>query len=155
MTPVDLTATAAASATSTVTAAASVSGVPFPPLAHPGMDEEVLATALTVGYRSASEDRGLEFVEGARARHCRVALDGRTFQAAFPHVGWMSARVDLHRWRGTLDYWIFLDGEVGQVSASINGEASSLGRAGLQATLYATLTATDRGASVVIEAPRP
>ena len=36
------------------------------------------------GYRAAAEDRGLEFVEGARARHCRIALDGRTFQAAFP-----------------------------------------------------------------------
>ena len=128
---------------------------PFPPLAHPALDRELLATALTVGYRSAAEDRGLEFVEGARARHCRVALDGRTFQAAFPAVGWISAREDLHRWRGALDYWIFLDGQIGQVSAAINGEAQSLGRVGLQANLFAALTATDRGSPVSIDAPRP
>ena len=131
----------------------AVNGVPFPPLPRPGLDREVLDTALTVGYRSAAEERGLEFVEGARARHCRVALDGRTFLAAFPAAGWMSSHEDLHRWRGALDYWIFLDGQVGQVTAVINGEAQSLGRAGLQANLYATLTATDRGDAVAIEAP--
>jgi hypothetical protein len=129
-------------------------GVPFPSLAHPALDLEVLAASLTPGYRSAAEERGLEFVEGARARHCRIAMDGRTFQAAFPAAGWMSAQQDLHRWRGTLDYWVFLDGEVGQVIADVNGEALGLGRAGLQASLYATLTATDRGRGVTIEAPR-
>jgi hypothetical protein len=130
-------------------------GIAFPPLAHPGLDREVLATALAPGYRSAAEERGLEFVEGARARHCRIALDGRTFQAAFPAVGWMSVHQDLHRWRGSLDYWIFLDGQVGQVTAAVNGEAQSLNRTGLQANLTATLTATDRATPVAIAAPAP
>ena len=131
----------------------AASGVPFPALSRPGLDREVLDTALTPGYRSPAEDRGLEFVEGARARHCRVALDGRAFQAAFPAAAWMSSQQDLHRWRGALDYWIFLDGQVGQVTAAVNGEAQGLGRAGLQANLYANLTATDRSQSVTIEAP--
>ncbi len=129
-------------------------GIPFPSLAHPAPDLEVLAAALSPGNRSAAEELGLEFVEGARARHCRIAVDGRNFQAAFPAAGWISEQADLHRWRGTLDYWIFLDGEVGQVIAEINGEAQSLAREGLQANLYATLTATDRGTPVTIEVPR-
>lgn len=138
-----------------VTASAAPSaGTPIPPATRPEMDREVVATALTVAYRVAAEDRGLEFVEGARARHCRVALDGPTFQAAFPAIGWISETQDLHRWRGALDYWIFLDGEIGQVSAVVNGEALSLGRVGLQANLFATLTATDRGRPETIEAPR-
>lgn len=127
---------------------------PFPPAANPTLDREVLATALSVGYRSAAEERGLEFIEGARSRHCRVALDGRTFQAAFPAVGWMATHEDLHRWRGALDYWIFLDGQIGQVEAVVNGEAQSLGRTGLQANIYATLTATNRERPVTIEAPQ-
>ena len=99
-------------------------GFPLAPSAHPALDREVVMTALTVPYRSAAEDRGLEFVEGARARHCSVALDGRTFEAAFPAVAWISAHEDLHRWRGALDYWIFLDGQIGQVTALVNGEAA-------------------------------
>jgi hypothetical protein len=122
-------------------------------VARPTLDIDVVATVLATDNRKAAEERGLEFVEGARARHCRLAIDGRTFQAAFPAVLWMSAQQDLHRWRGSLDYWIFLDGEVGQVSATINGEAQSLGRAGLQANLSASLTATDRGRPVEIRAP--
>jgi hypothetical protein len=128
-------------------------GAASPAFVRPGVDLEVQASALTTGYRSAAEDRGLEFVEGARARHCRVALDGRTFQAAFPVATWMSVRQDLHRWRGTLDFWLFLDGEVGKVTATVNGEAAGVGRTGLQANLEATLTIVDRGSLVTIEAP--
>jgi len=128
-------------------------GLAAPAIELPLLDESVLATALTTAYRSAAEDRGLEFVEGARARHCRVALDGKTFQAAFPAATWVSVKQDLHRWRGSLDYWLFLDGQVGQVTATVNGEAQSLGRTGIQATLAASLTATDRGARVSIAAP--
>jgi hypothetical protein len=130
-------------------------GTAFPAVVRPALDREVLDSALTPGYRAAAEERGLEYVEGARARHCRLALDGRTFQLAFPEAGWISSREDLHRWRGTLDFWVFLDGEVGQVTATINGEARSLGRSGLQAYLTATLSATDRGAPVTIQPPGP
>ena len=54
---------------------------------------QVLLTALTVPYRTAAEERGLEFVEGRPARHCRIALDGLTFEAAFPRrAGWRPPR---------------------------------------------------------------
>ena len=122
-------------------------------VARPTIDQDLVVSALASSSRKAAEERGLEFLEGARARHCRVAIDGRAFQAALPAVLWMSSRQDLHRWRGSLDYWIFLDGQIGQVSATINGEARSLGRDGLQAHLSATLTATDRGRPLEIRAP--
>ena len=31
---------------------------------------------------------------------------------------WLVGDADLHRWRGQLDYWVFLDGELGQVAGS-------------------------------------
>jgi hypothetical protein len=127
--------------------------MPPPIVADPALDATVLPAALPAGDRITAEDRGLEFVEGARARHCRIALDGTTFQEAFPEARWMSSEQDLHRWRGELDYWIFLDGQVGQVQAAMNGEAESLGRDGLMANLLAKLMATDRGAPVTVEAP--
>jgi hypothetical protein len=126
-------------------------GVP----ADPQLDQLVLATALIPANRTAAEERGLEFVEGARARHCRIAIDGPRFAAAFPEVMWFGSPLDLHRWRGQLDYWLFLDGELGQVVASVNGEAAGLGRPGLLATIHVTLSATDRGVPTTVEAPAP
>ena len=75
------------------------------------VDREALGAALSPAQRVAAEDRGLEYVEGARARHCRIAVDGPTFQAAFPEIAWLAGLdADLHRWRGQLDYWVFVDG---------------------------------------------
>ena len=65
----------------------------------------------------------MEVIEGARARRCRIAIDGTTFREAFPQVAWLVGDADLHRWRGQLDYWVFLDGQLGQVAGSANGEA--------------------------------
>ena len=48
------------------------------------VDSQVLAIALDPGARATAENRGVEFVEGARGRHCRVAIDGPTFVSAFP-----------------------------------------------------------------------
>jgi hypothetical protein len=117
------------------------------------LDRQVVSTALALPQRSAPEERGLEFVEGARARHCRIAITGTTFALAFPQVSWIVGQPDLHRWRGRLDYWVFSDGEVGQVDAAVNGEAVSLGDPGLQANLRATMIATDRDRPVSITPP--
>jgi hypothetical protein len=141
------------SETDKAAAGLTAGGTRFPPVARPALDQEVFDSTLSPAYREAAEDRGLEFVEGARARHCRIALDGTTFLAAFPEAGWMAANEDLHRWRGALDYWVFLDGQVGRMEATVNGEAASLGREGLLANLDAILTATDRGAPVTIARP--
>ena len=109
--------------------------------------------ALAYGNRATSEDHGLELIEGARARRCRVAVDGATFRATFPQVRWLVGDADLERWRGQLDYWVFLDGELGQIAGSINGEATELGVDAILGTIEIRLTATERDRIVVVYPP--
>ena len=122
-------------------------------VADEAVDLQLLATGLTPANRIAAEDRGLEFVEGARARHCRIAIDGPTFLVSFPQVGWLTGDADLHRWRGQLDYWIFVDGELGRAEGSVNGEAITIGRDGLRGTIRTTLIAVDRDRPTTIDPP--
>jgi hypothetical protein len=119
------------------------------------VDEQALAIALSPDYRSTAEDRGLEVIEGARARRCRIAVDGATFAAAFPEAAWLVGPADLHRWRGQLDYWIFQDGELGQVAGSANGEAAGIVPGALNGTIDVRLTATERGRDAVVYPPTP
>jgi hypothetical protein len=122
-------------------------------VAADSLDVRALSTALTPDYRATAEDRGVEVLEGARARRCRIAIDGATFEAAFPQVRWLVGSADLHRWRGQLDYWVFLDGQVGQVAGSVNGEAVGVVPDALQGTVELRLTATERGRNFVIYPP--
>jgi len=127
--------------------------VPVEAVEREDVDLQVLATALRSTNLVTAEELGLEFVEGARARHCRVAVDGTTFAAAFPQVRWLAGQADLHRWRGDIDYWVFTDGELGRAEGSIGGEAGALGLDGLQGTLRATLIAVDRDRPVSVVRP--
>ena len=117
------------------------------------IDLTVLQEALSSDNRATAEDHGLEYVEGARARHCRVAVDGATYLASFPQVEWLVGPANLESWRGELDYWVFGDGEVGMVSGTVNGTAQDILPHGLQATAWVKLTATDRDANVLISPP--
>jgi len=119
------------------------------------VDTQALEAALTPGYRATAEDRGIETIEGARARHCRIAVDGEVFEAAFPEVSELVGDADLHRWRGQLDYWVFLDGELGQVAGSLNGEGAGITPESLLGTVNVLLTATERGRDSVIYPPGP
>lgn len=119
------------------------------------LDARILAVALGAGVRAAAEDFGLEFIEGARARHCRIAVDGDTFRSTFPQVRWLVGEEPMHRWRGQLDYWVFGDGQVGQVFGMINGEAGGIAPGKIQATVRTRLTATDRGSPVTVSPPVP
>jgi hypothetical protein len=119
------------------------------------VDAQALAVALTPDYRATAEDRGVEVIEGARARRCRVAIDGLTFQRAFPQTAWLVGDADLHRWRGQLDYWVFLDGELGQVAGSANGEAAEILPDAISGTIDVRLTATERGRDSFIYPPSP
>ena len=118
------------------------------------VDQAVLDTVLDEGFRATAEDRGIEVIEGARARRCRVAIDGDTFLEAFPQARWLVGDADLHRWRGQLDYWVFLDGQLGQVAGSINGDSAGIEPASLLGTIDLLLTATDRDENRVIYPPR-
>ncbi len=117
------------------------------------LDDAVLGSALDRRNRSTAEFRGEEFVEGARARHCRIATDGPTFLAAFPSTSLIVGPVDLHRWRGQLDYWVFADGAFGRLSGFVNGDAAALPAAGIQGTVRVQMMVVDRGRSVAITAP--
>jgi hypothetical protein len=118
------------------------------------LDATAIVQALSPGNRATAEDRGLEYVEGARARHCRVAVDGRTFGASFPQVVWLVGDASLTEWRGQIDYWIFGDGEIGQITGSVNGNAQAILSHGLQATVEIKLIATDRDLPRGILPPR-
>lgn len=119
------------------------------------VDVQAIDVALTPGYRATAEDRGVEVIEGARARRCRIAVDGLTFAEAFPQARWLVGDADLHRWRGQLDYWIFLDGQLGQLAGSVNGEAAGFDPDALQGTVEVRLSATERGRDFVIYPPGP
>ncbi len=108
------------------------------------VDVQILGTALGEGIRTTAENHGVEFVEGARGRHCRVAVDGPTFVAAIPQARWLVGDDTLRRWRGQLDYWVFMDGELGRVTGSVNGPAAALRADGIQGTIRMELDATDR-----------
>jgi hypothetical protein len=119
------------------------------------VDLQAVLVALTMDQRAAAELHGVDVVEGARARHCRIAVDGPTFRRAFPEVAWLVGADDLGRWRGELDYWIFLDGQLGQLIGNVNGDAGSIKDGALQATIGVDLRATGRGEPVHLNAPTP
>jgi hypothetical protein len=117
------------------------------------LDDQVVRIALEAGSRAAAEDHGIDYFEGARARHCRVAIDGAAFRAAFPQVAFLVGDVNLSKWRGELDYWVFGDGELGRVSGDVSGEAAGIVEGGLQATIRATMTATERDRNHAVVRP--
>jgi hypothetical protein len=117
------------------------------------IDFQVLTTALGDGLRTTAENHGVEFVEGARGRHCRVAVDGPTFLAAVPQARWLVGDDTLRRWRGQLDFWVFMDGELGRVTGSVNGPADGFQVGGIQGTIRVELDATDRDTARTIVPP--
>ncbi len=128
-------------------------GAPVGQVAGLDLDAQVLRVAIEAGSREAAEDHGLEFFEGARARHCRVVIDGPGFRAAFPEIRHLVGDADLTRWRGELDYWVFADGELGRVSGSVSGEAAEVAEGALQGSLQATMIAVDRDRNHVVIRP--
>jgi hypothetical protein len=119
------------------------------------IDYQAFAIALQQNQRAAAELHGVDVVEGARARHCRIAVDGPTFREAFPEVKWLVGSAELTHWRGELNYWIFLDGQLGQVIGSVNGNAAEIREGALLATIRVSLVATDRDVPVHINPPTP
>ena len=117
------------------------------------VDLQAIDAALTQGYRATAEDRGIEVIEGAPARRCRIAVDGTTFEAAFPQMRWLIGEADVKDWRGQLDFWVFLDGQIGQIAGNLNGEGSVVEPDALQGTIEVLLTATERDGDFVIYPP--
>ena len=118
------------------------------------LDQAVLAGALSKQDRATAENHGLEYVEGARARRCRIAVDGPTFAESFPQVRWLIGDANMTTWRGQIDYWIFGDGEVGRISGSVNGNAQAILPHGLLATVTVRFDMIDRDQPITINPPR-
>jgi len=119
------------------------------------LDLNAFRVALSPDARAAAQSTGVGPIEGARGRQCRIQVDGPTFRAAFPEVAWLIGDADLARWRGQLDYWVFIDGQIGRISGSVNGDAADIREGALQATLRVDMTATDRDAAIRISPPAP
>jgi hypothetical protein len=116
-------------------------------------DRQIASVALTPADANAPEDRGLSFIDGARARHCRIPLDGGIVRRILPAVSLLVGGTDISRWRGDLDYWVFADGQLGQVDGSLMGPAMDLGDDALQAGVRFRLLAFDRDEPVTVEPP--
>ena len=115
------------------------------------LDGPVVALLTATDPGIVAEDLGVELVEGARARHCRTAVDGPTVLDAFLPLRWLAggqlltATHPLTEWRGTLDWWVFADGQLGQSSVIINGyPGEAWPTSGIQGSMTAKLTALDR-----------
>jgi hypothetical protein len=119
------------------------------------LDVTAFKAALSPEARAAASTLGVGLIEGAQARQCRIAIDGPAFRAAFPQVTWLVGDADLAHWRGQLDYWVFLDGQIGRIAGSVNGDAARIQEGALQATIRVDLTAVDRGSPIQIGPPAP
>jgi hypothetical protein len=119
------------------------------------LDRTMLLVALTSANRAVAEDRGISVIEGARARHCRITADGTMIRDALPQVELLVGATDLSRWRGDLDFWVFADGQVGQVDGRLSGPASDLAKDALVAGLRFRITAVDRGLPITVAPPGP
>ncbi len=117
------------------------------------LDRAMLLAALTPDTRAVAEDVGISFIEGARARHCRIAVDGTMVRDALPQVELLVGATDLSRWRGNLDYWVFADGDLGQVDGRISGPGLDLSEDALVAGLRFRMTAVDRGLPITVLPP--
>ena len=126
---------------------------PLAALVDRDLDVPLVEEALTPANRSVAEDHGLSYIEGARARHCRITLDGDTLRRALPEVDLLIGETDISRWRVDLDYWVFADGQLGQADGRATGPAGTLQQDALLATIRFRLTAIDRGLPVTVFPP--
>ncbi|MBA2255560.1 MAG: hypothetical protein H0W07_10655, partial [Chloroflexi bacterium] len=125
------------------------------------LDAAVRAVVVDPGGRAAAEDLAIELVGGVRARHCRFLVSGPTALEGFIPLRWLTAAgppdpAVLEDWRGELDYWIFADGQLGMARVVVSGyPIEGWSRAGVGASLSATMTATERTEPVSVEQPIP
>lgn len=122
-------------------------------VAGESLDLAVLETALAPELRTTAEDLGLVYVEGARARRCRVAVDGTVFRDAFPQVRWLVGATDLAGWRGEIDAWVFADGQLGRAEGHLGGPGFEIAPGAIRVDVSAALTATRRGDPVTVTPP--
>lgn len=117
------------------------------------LDRSLVRVALSGPNRAVAEDRGLSFIEGARARHCRITVPGATMRSALPVLELLLGGTDISRWRADLDYWVFADGQLGQADGRVTGPAAGLAEDALTMVVRFRLLAWDRGLPVTVMPP--
>ena len=124
------------------------------------LDGPVVAVLTATDPAIVVEDLGVELVDGARARHCRTAVDGPTALDTFLPLRWLAGGQlltvthPLTEWRGTLDWWVFTDGQLGQAGVIINGyPGEAWATSGIQGSMSARLTALDRTVDHLVAPP--
>ncbi len=124
------------------------------------LDGPVVATLTSSDPGVVVEDLGVGIVSGARARHCRTAVNGPTALQAFLPLRWLAGGQlltvthPLEEWRGTLDWWVFTDGQLGLASVDIHGyPGEAWPTSGIAGTLSARLSALDRDVPRTVQPP--
>ena len=124
------------------------------------VDGPVTVAAVQPERPPVAEDVGLELIEGAKARHCRTAINGQTALDAMLPVRWLAGGDPVHvtsrllEWRGTLDWWVFADGQLGMASLVLNGyPGDAWPTSGLQGEIHVELRAFDRAFAHRVEPP--
>lgn len=124
------------------------------------LDGPVVALLTQSDPAVVPEDLGVGLVSGARARHCRTAVNGPTALDTFLPLRWLAGGQlltvthPLEEWRGTLDWWVFGDGQLGQASVDIHGyPGEAWPTSGIAGTLSARLTALDRDKPQTVAEP--
>jgi len=124
------------------------------------VDGPVAVAARRPDRPPVAEDVGLELIDGAKARHCRTAIDGPTALQTLVSLRWIAGgdpvevTAQLVAWRGTLDWWVFADGQLGMASIVINGyPGDAWPTSGLQGEIHAEMRAIDRTFAHVVEPP--
>lgn len=124
------------------------------------LDGPVVALLTASRPGIVTEDLGVGLVSGARARHCRTAVNGPTALDTFLPLRWLAGGQlltvthPLEEWRGTLDWWVFTDGQLGQAALDIHGyPGEAWPTSGIAGTLSARLTALDRDQPHIVSEP--
>jgi hypothetical protein len=125
------------------------------------LDGPVVSLLTATEPRVVAEDLGVELVSGARARHCRTAVNGPAALDTFLPLRWLAGGQlltvthPLDEWRGALDWWVFTDGQLGQATVDIHGyPGEAWPTSGIAGTLSARLTAVDRDVPRTVTPPR-
>jgi hypothetical protein len=80
-------------------------------------------------------------------------VDGGTIRAALPEIELLVGGADITRWRGNVDFWVFADGQLGQVDGRVTGPALTLADDAMLAGLRFRITAVDRGLPITVLPP--
>ena len=128
--------------------------------ARTGHLDRRVASVLAEPALPPPEDLGIDLVDGAAARHCRISVGGPHALRAFLTLGWLLGREPLDRgpalgvWRGDLDWWTFVGGQLGRATVLVGGHPGDAWTgSGLRGMLRAEMRVVERDVPRTIDEP--